>query len=93
MVQMQMLKRFMKRHNKDEGLQQELNGCLLGPHEQRTLSSKAENEPKENCEIIFFGGPHKDELAQPAYFTVLEITSRNQGSELSSATMTPQWLW
>ena len=50
---MQMLKRFMKRHNKDEGLQQELNGCLLGPHEQRTLSSKAENEPKENCEIIF----------------------------------------
>ena len=44
--------------------------------------------------LIFFlgGGADQDELASPAHFTVLEITSRNQGSELSSATMIPQWL-
>ena len=35
---------------------------------------------------IFFGSD-QDELA---YFTVLEVTPRDQGSELSSATMIPQ---
>ena len=43
--------------------------------------------------FLFFFGPDQDELAWPALFTVLEKTSRNQGSELSSATMIPQWLW
>ena len=38
---------------------------------------------------IFFGSD-QDELAQPAHFTVLEVTPRDQGSELSSATMIPQ---
>ena len=37
---------------------------------------------------MFFFGSDQDELPQPAHFTVLEITSRNQGSQLSSATMT-----
>ena len=44
---------------------------------------------------IFFGGGGSDqhELVSPAHFTVLKMTSRNQGSELSNATMIPQWLW
>ena len=41
--------------------------------------------------FFFFCGSHQDELAQPAHFTVLEITSRLQGSELSGATMNPRW--
>ena len=38
----------------------------------------------------FFFGSDQDELAYPAHFTVLEVTPRDQGSELSSATMIPQ---
>ena len=38
----------------------------------------------------FFFGPDQDELAYPAHHMVLETPSRNQGSELSSATMIPQ---
>ena len=40
---------------------------------------------------FFVLGSDQDELASPAHFTILEITSRNQDSELSSATMIPQW--
>ena len=39
---------------------------------------------------FFFIAQDQDGLASPAHFTVLKITSRNQGSELSSATMIPQ---
>ena len=42
------------------------------------------------CKIIFFFGADQGELAQPAHFTALRVTPRNQGSELSSATMIPQ---
>ena len=38
----------------------------------------------------FFFGPDQDGLAYPAHHMVLETTSRNQGSELSSSTMIPQ---
>ena len=48
---------------------------------------------KHKGRVLFFFGADQDELAWPALFTVLEITSRNQGSELSSATMIPQWVW
>ena len=43
-----------------------------------------------DCRVLFLGSDC-DELAKPAHFTVLEITSRNQRSELSSATMIPRW--
>ena len=36
---------------------------------------------------LFFFVSDQDEPAQPAHFTVLEVTPRDQGSELSSATM------
>ena len=38
----------------------------------------------------FFFGPDQDELAYPAQHKGLETTFRNQGSELSNATMIPQ---
>ena len=38
----------------------------------------------------FVFGPDQDELAYPAHHMVLETASRNQGSELSGATMIPQ---
>ena len=40
--------------------------------------------------LHFFYGPDQDELAWPAPCMVLETTSRNQSSELSSSTMIPQ---
>ena len=43
--------------------------------------------------MFFFLGADQDELNQPAHFTLLEMTSRNQGSELSSAMMIPHCLW
>jgi hypothetical protein len=37
-----------------------------------------------------FFGPDQGELAYPVHHMALETTSRNQGSELSGATMIPQ---
>ena len=39
--------------------------------------------------VCFFFGPERDELAYPVHHMVLETTSRDQGSELSSAAMIP----
>ena len=56
----------------------------------RTTSGDADTGRNQ---ISCFFGSDQDELASPAHFTVLQTTSRNQGSELPSATMIPQWLW
>ena len=40
--------------------------------------------------LLFCFGPDQSELAYPAHHLALETTSRNQGSELSGATMIPQ---
>ena len=39
---------------------------------------------------MFLFGSDQDELVSPARVTVLEVTQRDRGSELSSATMIPQ---
>ena len=57
-----------------------------------TTSTHATTKNGEDNAQFFFG-TDQDELAWPALYTVLEMTSRNQGSELSSATMIPHWLW
>ena len=53
--------------------------------------SPAPQEIRTDC--FWGGGSDQDELLWPAHFTVLEITPRDQGSELSSAMMIPRWLW
>jgi hypothetical protein len=62
---------------------------------QEPLWAKFKAKYLSAMRLFLFGGGEsdQDELAQPAHFTVLETTSRNQGSELSSATMIPQWPW
>ena len=40
--------------------------------------------------LLFFFGPHQGELPYPVHHMVLETKPRNQGSEVSGATMLPQ---
>ena len=57
-------------------------------HNNPTLALKTLYPPILCCFLLVSA---YDELACSAHFAVLEITSRNQGSELSSATMILQW--
>jgi cytidylate kinase len=54
--------------------------------EQDQLSGREEAQHRK----MNFFGPDQDELAYSAYHMVLETTSWNQGSELSSSTMIPR---
>ena len=56
--------------------------------QQRSALHMRRSMEASHC-FLFFGSD-QDEPASPAHFTVLEVTPRNQGSELSSATMIPQ---
>ena len=47
-----------------------------------------QNDPHRLLIIVNFFDSYQGELVYPAHLTVLEITSRNQGSELSRAIMT-----
>jgi hypothetical protein len=49
--------------------------------------------PEQVRHFFFSFSADEDQLAWPALYTVLEMSSWNQGSELSSATMIPQWVW
>ena len=46
--------------------------------------------PDQDELLFLFVGPDQDELVSPAHHMVVETTSRDQGSELSSSTMIPQ---
>ena len=70
---------------------------LLGQHwlggvhpDFKWLGPRLSRGKEKGLEGKFFFGSDQNELALPAHFTVLEVVPRNQGSELSSATMIPQ---
>ena len=57
------------------------------------LSIRPRMRPALQSLHLFFWGGVQTKMSWRSLLTVLEITSRNQGSELSSATMIPQLLW
>ena len=65
--------------------------CSANPVSPHSGAEAPRETPR--TDIGFVLAQPKDELAEPAHFTVLKITPRDQGSELSSATMIPQWPW
>ena len=59
--------------------------------ERNRACSKKKHNTEGDCKLTvnFLFGPDQDVRAQPVHCMVLEITSRNQGSELSSCTPPP----
>ena len=60
------------------------------PPNQSSVGSSGHTLTTNVSMTLLFIGSDQDELASPVPFRVLEITSRNQGSQSSSATMIPQ---
>ena len=67
--------------------------CKAQRRQKHTLQvTSVRPNTHDHIHYFFFSsfGPDQDELAYPAHHMVLETTSRNQDSELSSSTMIPQ---